>query len=290
MHRYLGKTWSPDDIERVRALIVASKTARRAELARRVCEAFDWRGNDGELRLMGCRLAMLRMHRDGLIELPPPRCVSRPPRRDFASEKSDPEPGVVVEVRALPDLKVEPVTRGSPLDLWNEYVSRYHYLGYTRIAGAQMRYLITGGEKTLGAMGFGAAAWKVAPRDTFIGWSAETREKRLHLVVNQTRFLILPWVRCQNLATKALAIAARRLPSDWQERYGYRPVLLETFVEKERFRGTCYKAANWQMVGETQGRSRYDRFHAKDKPKKTIWVMPLVRDFRQVLLAPSTAE
>lgn len=290
MYRYLNKTWSTEDVERIRALIASSTGARRAELARRVCEAFDWRGPGGELREMGCRLAMLRMHRDGLIELPPPRCVWRAPRHTFASERSDPEAPVVLEIAAVTDLKLEPVARGSSLTLWNEYVSRYHYLGYARIAGAQMRYLITGGGRTLGAMGFGAAAWKVAPRDRFIGWSAEVREGRLHLIVNQTRFLILPWVRCQNLATKALAVAARRLPGDWEERYGYRPVLLETFVETGRFRGTCYKAANWQLVGETQGRSRHDRFHAKDKPKKSIWLMPLVSDFRRALLAPSTSH
>lgn len=288
MHRYLNKIWSTEDVERIRALIAASPQARRSELACRVCEAVDWRGSDGELRQMACRLAMLRMHRDGLIELPPPRHVCQPPRRDFASERSDPEAPHVLTVKALLDLEVSPVIRGSSLELWNEYVSRYHYLGYTRIAGAQIRYLITGGGKVLGAMGFGASAWKVAPRDLFIGWSAAERQSRLHLVVNQTRFLILPWVRCQNLATKILAMAARRLPDDWQARYGYRPVLMETFVEVGRFHGTCYKAANWHMVGTTQGRSRYDRFHANDKPKKNIWLMPLARDFRATLLGAKT--
>ena len=131
-------------------------------------------------------------------------------------------------------------------------------------------------------MGFGSAAWKVAPRDTFIGWSSELRERHLHLVVNQTRFLILPWVRCQNLATKTLAMVAKRLPDDWVARYGYRPVLMETFVDANR-PGTCYKAGNWTKVGMTQGRGKHDQFHANAASVKSIWLMPLRRDFRILL-------
>ncbi|MEK7614853.1 MAG: Druantia anti-phage system protein DruA, partial [Patescibacteria group bacterium] len=138
-------------------------------------------------------------------------------------------------------------------------------------------------ERILGAMGFGGAAWKVAPRDIFLGWTPEERESRLHLIVNQTRFLILPWIRCQNLATKSLALARHRIGDDWEQRYGYRPVLLETFVDTTRFRGTCYKADNWIHVGFTQGRSRMDRYHANDQPVKSIWLLPLQSDFRKHL-------
>jgi hypothetical protein len=283
MHRYSGKTWSHDDIERIRALIAASPLERRAALARQVCEAFDWRRLNGQLNLMSSRLAMLRMHRDGLIELPAARSVHRRPSRAFSSEASDPEPPLETLLKDLPDLRVELVVRGKPLKLWNEFIARYHYLGYGAIPGAQLRYFIMSGERVLGAMGFGGAAWKVAPRDRFIGWTAAERQSRLHLVVNQTRFLILPWVRCQNLATKSLAMAKRRLPGDWQVRYGYEPVLLETFVDT-KFRGTCYKAANWTEVGQTQGRSRMDRHHAKDQPVKSIWLMPLRQNFRTALL------
>jgi hypothetical protein len=236
MHKYSGKTWSIQDVERIRGLIAAAPSARRAELARLLCEAFDWRAHDGRLKLMSGRLTMLRMHRDGVIELPAPRCVCRPPRGDFASERSDPQPLLELAITDLVDLKVELVTRGESLSLWNEFIARYHYLGYTRIIGAQLRYFITGGGRVLGAMGFGGAAWKVAPRDQFIGWSVAERQKQLHLIINQTRFLILPWVRCQNLATKVLAMTARRLQADWSTRYGYRPVLIETFVDTTRKR------------------------------------------------------
>lgn len=289
MYRYRGKSWSTSDIERIRVLIALAPTARRAELARQVCEAFSWRRPDGQLKLMACRDAMLRMGRDALIELPPARSVYRVARRTFASDASDAQPRFEALLKDLPGLRVELVARGRPLALWNEFIARYHYLGYGVMPGAQLRYFIMAGERVLGAMGFGGAAWKVAPRDRFIGWTAEQRQSRLHLIVNQTRFLILPWVRCQNLATKSLALVMRRLPDDWQERYGYRPALMETFVDVTRFHGTCYKAGNWTKVGLTQGRSRMDRQHAKDQPVKSIWLMPLSRDFRAAFIAPMSA-
>ena len=282
MHRYCGKTWSEDDIERIRALIAVAPRAKRAELARQVCATFDWRRPNGQPSLMSCRVAMLRMHRDGLIGLPPPQSARRIPSRTFVSEASDPQPLIELQVKDLVDLRLDLVTRGEALTLWNEFIGRYHYLGYGVMPGAQLRYFIVAGGRVLGAMGFGGAAWKVAPRDRFIGWSAEERESRLHLIVNQTRFLILPWVRCQNLATKSLALVKRRLPDDWHARYGYQPMLLETFVDT-KFHGTCYKAGNWTLVGQTQGRSRMDRHHAKDQPVKSIWMMPLSRNFRAAL-------
>jgi len=282
MYTYCGRTWSDADIERIRALIAAAPSARRAELARQVCAAFDWRRVNGLPNLMSCRVAMIRMHRAGLIELPPPRSVYSVPKRTFTSEASDPKPDLDLRVGDLEDLRVELVPRGSELTLWNELIARYHYLGYRITPGAQLRYFIASGGELLGAMGFGGAAWKVAPRDRFIGWTAEERQRRLHLIVNQTRFLILPWVRCPNLATKVLALVRRRLADDWQIRYGYRPVLLETFVD-QRFHGTCYKAGNWLNVGLTQGRSRMDRGHRNDQPIKSTWLMPLTRDFRATL-------
>lgn len=288
MYSYCGKTWSETDIECIRALIAAAPTARRAELARQVCASFDWRRPNGLPNLMSCRVAMIRMQRDGLIELPPPQHPYRVPKRTFASPASDPKPTMELRIEDLKDLRVELVPRGKPLALWNELIARYHYLGYRITPGAQLRYFIIADGQLLGAMGFGGAAWKVAPRDGFIGWSTEERQSRLHLIVNQTRFLILPWMRCHNLATKSLALVRRRLVDDWQERYGYRPVMLETFVDTTKFQGTCYKAGNWINVGFTQGRSRMDRYHKNDQPIKSIWLMPLTADFRAMLHDPST--
>ena len=146
-----------------------------------------------------------------------------------------------------------------------------------------MRYFARTDSRILALFGFGAAAWKTAPRDQFIGWSAKQRQSRLHLLVNNARFLILPWVRSANLASRLLAMATRRLADDWQQRYGYRPVLLVTFVETPRFQGTCYKAANWIYLGDTQGRGKLDVHHTARLPKKSVWVHPLARDFRRIL-------
>lgn len=284
MYRYCGKTWTIEDLQSVRELMSSCPSANRAQLSRLVCEIFDWRKIDGKLKEMSCRVAMLRMQRDGLIELPPPKHCATRPYQVVESKEGSPEPDFHCVVNNLTDLSVELVgCDRRELRLWNEFIGRYHYLGYKMLPGAQLRYFIKDGERFLGAMGFGAAAWKVASRDTFIGWNAEEREGRLHLIVNQARFLILPWVHCQNLATKSLAMVARRLPDDWECRYRYRPVLMETFVEDSRFRGTCYKAGGWLMVGHTQGRGRQDRIHANDQPVKSVWLKPLTEDFQQQL-------
>jgi len=168
--------------------------------------------------------------------------------------------------------------------LWNEYIDRYHYLGYTPLPGAQLRYFVKSEDQVLALLGFGAAAWKTAPRDAYVGWDASTRKKNLHLVVNNARFLILPWVRSKNLGSKILSLISKRIRADWQERYHYEPVLLETFVEKERFQGTCYKAANWVYVGDTKGRGKPDVHHECNLPVKSVWLYPLRKDFRRRLI------
>jgi hypothetical protein len=150
-----------------------------------------------------------------------------------------------------------------------------------------LRYFAHSEEGLLALFGFGAAAWKVAPRDSFIGWSSSQREANLRLIVNNARFLILPWVQSQHLASKLLGLVVRRLANDWLKRYGYRPVLLETFVENKRFAGTCYRAANWIFLGDTQGRGKLDRAHANAQPIKSIWVLPLKKHFREALNNPA---
>jgi hypothetical protein len=185
-------------------------------------------------------------------------------------------------VHELEDLRLEAVERASSA-LWNEYIDRYHYLGYKPLAGAQLRYFANAGERVLGVLGFGAAAWKTGPRDTWIGWSREQRQRNLGGVVNNARFLILPWIRVESLASKLLSMAAKLLPAHWQQRYGYRPVLLETFVEAPRFAGTCYRAANWTCVGQTQGRGKLGDHRLAQVPVKTVWVYPLAKDFREQL-------
>jgi hypothetical protein len=280
---YCGKDWSAEEISQIRELIASRPEANRADLSRMVCEALRWYRQNGKVKEMSCRVAMLRMQRDGLIELPAPTGHRPGKYKIIETVGGDPEPDLVCNIQELKDLKIHVVTRGPELRRWNEFVGRYHYLGYKMLPGAQIRYFIMNSGRVLGAMGFGASAWKIAPRDNFIGWTHEERKRGLHLIVGQSRFLILPWVQCRNLASKTLAMVTRRLAGDWEVRYGFRPVLLETFVDITRFHGTCYKAANWINVGNTQGRGKLDRFTKRNQPVKSIWLQPLAVDFRQRL-------
>jgi hypothetical protein len=279
--RYCGRDFDDADLAEVRRIIDTGPELTRWAISRRVCEVFSWRKPDGGMKEMSCRVALLRMQADGLILLPPPR------RRNgngkgYARRTpgAEPELPLCLPVKELGDLHLELVTTKAASRLWNEYIDRYHYLGYRRMPGAQLRYLARAHDRIVAVLGFAAAAWKVASRDAFIRWTPEQRERNLHLVVNNARFLILPWIRCEHLASKLLALAARRLPGDWQARYGYQPVLLETFVEMPRFTGTCYKAANWVLLGQTQGRGKLDCHHRQTLPIKGVWVYPLDRRFR----------
>jgi hypothetical protein len=281
--RYSGRSFADEDIERIRHLIQDHPQANRQRLSYLVCEAFDWRKPHGGLKDMSCRVALLRMHRQGLIELPPPTRKVNPcrafPRRTVQAE---PQGRFEAAVHELQDLHLDLVQRQDSA-LWNEYIDRYHYLGYKPLPGAQLRYFAYAGQRVVGMLGFGAAAWKTGPRDTWIGWSRAQRHRNLWGIVNNARFLILPWIRVHCLASKLLSMAARRLPADWEQRYGYRPVLLESFVETGRFQGTCYRAANWRCVGHTQGRGKLGDHRIGQVPIKAVWVYPLVRDFRAAL-------
>ncbi len=277
---YSGRVFGPPEIQRVRDLIRAHPQASRQQLSYRVCEVFDWRKPDGSLKDMSCRVALLRMHREGLIELPAPRHKVNP-CRSFSRRTAQAEPGAPLEavVNELAGLRLALVERAGSA-LWNEYIDRYHYLGYKPLPGAQLRYFAFAGDRLVGLLGFGAAAWKSGPRDEWIGWSREQRHRNLSAVVNNARFLIPPWVRVAHLASKLLAMAARVLPAHREARYGYRPLLLETFVEAQRFAGTCYRAANWTCVGHTQGRGKLGDHRLGQVPVKTVWVYPLAKDCR----------
>jgi hypothetical protein len=243
-----------------------------------------WLRPNGQLKEMSCRVALLRLEDRGLIRLPPPRKRSgnRKPFRPTATIEAPPA-DVLTPRGALRELKLRRVDGSADSRLWNEAIERFHYLGYKRLPGAQLRYLIESAEGLLAVVGFAASAWKVASRDKWIGWSAEQREAGLHLIVNNARFLILPWVKSRNLASWILSRCARALPCHWEERYGYKPVLLETFVECERFSGSCYKAANWTSLGETRGRGKLDREHRAALARKQVLVYALERDFRRTL-------
>jgi len=250
-HRYCGRDFHADEIAEIRRLIAEDPERTRAELSRLTCRALAWYKPDGGLKDMSARVAMLRMQADGLIALPPPRC--KPPDATVTiTAQTDPAPPILTSARALKPLRLQRVQNRPDSRLWNEYIQRYHYLGHKPLPGAQMRYLIFSDTQPIALLGFGAAAWQSAPRDRYIGWSHEQRQRNLQRVVNNARFLILPWIQSKNLASMLLAKIAKVLPRQWQDVYGYRPVLLETFVEKPRFQGTCYKAANWVYLGQTK--------------------------------------
>lgn len=281
MTRYCGREFKTDEIEKIRQLIRADPACTRADLSRLTCRLLDWHRPNGGLKDMACRVAMLRMHKDGLIELPPPR-GPKPHCKIGLTAHTEAQPPLTQPVHALPKPQLQLVSR-TDSRLWNEYIERYHYLGYTPLSGAQLRYFIRAGDRLLALLGFGAAAWQLAPRDRFIGWNNTQRQEKLHLVVNNARFLILPWVHAKGLASKVLALAAKQLPHDWLTHYGYRPVLMETFVDQLRFRGTCYKAANWLHVGYTQGRGKLGPSGKQSVPVKDIWLYPLTRHFQRAL-------
>ena len=215
------------------------------------------------------------------------RATNLGPRSTAPSLATELQPELRQPVHELPALAFQPVVSRKDSRLWNEYIQRYHYLGFTPLPEAQIRYFVTAQERLVALLGFGASAWQTAPRDRFIGWTPQQRQDRLHLIVNNGRFVILPWVRCPGLASQILGRVARQLPSDWQTRYGYRPVLLETFVETPRFRGTSYRAANWILVGQTQGRGKLGPAKKISVPIKDIWLYPLARNFRQILTQQS---
>jgi hypothetical protein len=277
--QYCGRHFDPSEIQLIRELLVQQPPLNRYRLSLAVCERLNWRRSDGMLKAMSCRVAMLRMQADGLFSLPPPR-RARPPAFTMSAAL---EQAVLAPTHRswvdLAELRVELVEKRDS-GLWNAYIERHHYLGHQPLPGAQLRYFVRAAGEIVAVLGFGASAWKTQPRDVAIGWSSEQRRKNLHLIVNNARFLILPWIQCKNLASRVLALVARRLADDWHTRYAYRPVLLETFVEKPRFAGTCYKAANWQYLGDTQGRGKLDTLHLNAQPIKSIWIYPLRNDFR----------
>jgi len=283
--RYCGRDFSTSEIEGIRALISENPKFNRAQLSRQVCEILNWRRLDGRLKDMSCRVAMLRMQDDRLFQLPAPQNGNNNGKAYLRrTHLAEPQPLIQASSpKALGGLHLSSVSRRSESHLWNEYIDRYHYLNYQPLPGAQLRYFAKANDRIVALLGFGDAAWKTAPRDRFIGWTKEQRELKLRFVVNNARFLILPWVQCHNLASLLLGKATRRLAVDWQQSYGYRPVLVETFVEIPRFKGTCYRAANWIHLGETRGRGKLDVYHKAKLPKKNIWVYPLVKNFRRLL-------
>ena len=281
--RYCGRDFSESEISLIKSMIEDDPEMTRFKLSKMVCTTMNWLRIDGKLKDMSCRVALLRMEADQLLKLPPPR-NAKPVRKAPSLELEDAIrwPDEIKDFD-LKDVEIHLVKGLKQSRLWNSYIDKYHYLGFALIPGAQLRYQVKVNDKIVALLSFGASAWKVMPRETYIGWTKDQREKNLHLIINNSRFLILPWITKKNLASKILSLISKRISDDWYKNYSYRPVLLETFVEEQRFLGTCYKASNWLCLGKTQGRGKLDTHKKKDKPVKTIWVLPIDKKFRKKL-------
>lgn len=291
MIRLQGRVLSEDDLKAVRALIAEHPRCNRLALSVRLCELWNWRNQAGRLKDMAARTLLLKLQARGLIRLPPPQ---KRTHRPCAQAPLWVQPELLAgparvegSLRSLQPVRFE-VAQTAPLrQRARQLLSHYHYRGFQGAVGENVQYLIReAGGAELAVMVFGAAAWKVAARDQFIGWSPEQRQEHLGKIANQQRFLILPWVRVPHLASHLLALATGRLSQDWQERYGHPVWLVETFVEVDRFAGTAYQAAGWIYLGETTGRTRQDRHRTLHTPRKAVWVRPLHAHFRQQLTAP----
>lgn len=280
-----GRTVFPKDIEQIRALIDQHGDWHRTRLSRELCAAWNWRDPAGRIKDMACRTLLLKLQRRGLIRLP---AQIRPNGNSARGRGFQPALHSTAVIQGTLDtlrpIRLQVVEHGAHAAVWQTLLSLYHYLGFRTRVGHSLRYLaLDRQDRPVGALLFGAAAWKCAPRDRFIGWTPAQRQAHLPQVLNNMRFLIPPWIRVPHLASHLLALAARQLPADWQRKYTFPIHLLETFVDTSRFRGTCYQAANWHYVGETAGRGRQDRHRLLQVPIKAVYVYALHPHFREQL-------
>ncbi len=280
-----GRFLSKADIDEIRSLLREQPSWNRSRLSRELCLRWHWKRPDGQIKDMACRELLRKLETRSLIKLPPRQ---RPgPRRlpTIEAIEIDQQP-ISCTLSEIQPVKVVDARKSVEYEkTFNHVVKTFHYLGYGRPVGQNMKYLVLDRtERVLGCLLFGAAAWKIKDRDQWLGWSTETREQNIGLLCNNTRFLILDWVKVPHLASHVLGACLRRLASDWQARYGSDIIMVETFVDQTRYRGICYKAANWRKIGQTKGRGRQDRLRTSSVPVKDILVYPLRRDFQELLL------
>ena len=282
---YRGRAVTDVEVAFIRALLASHPQASRRALSQRLCAAWGWVQANGSPRDMVCRGLLLALHRAGHIELPAPRWGSgqppaRPRRPPAVEIDRTPVVGRLAEVGGL---ELRQVRRTREEALCNGLIETHHYLGYTQPVGEHLKYLVYAGARPLGCFAWSSAPRHLGPRDEHIGWSPAARKANIRFVAYQTRFLILPWVHVPHLASHLLGRMARLLPREWQRIYGHPVYFLETFVDPQRFRGTCYRAANWVWLGRTTGRGKADLVHRANRPVKDVWGYALVQDFRERL-------
>jgi hypothetical protein len=269
----------------IREALASNPGINRTALSKLICERWGWRGATGQLKDIRCRALLRALDKSGEINLPAQVCPSRKPGRITPPKHlvCDTTPVTGLLGQFLP-LKVEQVCGGAALAAFKSFLSQYHYLGFDRSIGENMKYMVCSKDTTpLACLLFGSAAWSCSSRDKFIGWNKVQRAENLRLITNNTRFLILPWVRVPHLASHVLALVSRRVSGDWLAKYGHPILALETFVETGRFKGTCYQAANWIRVGTTSGRGRDGGHNKPILPVKDVYVFPLQKKCKEKL-------
>lgn len=283
--KYRGREFGDREIALLKGLIAAHPEASRRALSTLACQALEWRQANGHWCDMVCRGAMLALHRLGKIILPPVRAAylnNAIAHRSAPAVLIDQTP-VAGTLAELGPIEIRQVRRTPEESVFNGLLGAHHYLGYCRPVGEHLKYLVLARGRPIACLAWSSPPRHLAPRDRFIGWSMDARKKNLRLLAYNTRFLILPWVKVPHLASHILGSMARRLAGDWQAMYGHPIVYLETFVDLRRFAGTCYRAANWQCLGQTSGRGHNARTSACDQPKKEVLGYPLARNFRELL-------
>ena len=281
-----GRKFTFQELEDIRETVRMFPSLSRKELAYTICEHLEWVSPNGRYKVEACGQLLEKLDARGVLELPEIRKYTPSEQLVIPEARTEAEAELVGIVSEFEPIEIEAVRKSDDIHLWNEYIQRYHILRYKRPFGAHQRYFIVsrvqGGYRRLGCLLFAASAWALADRDHWIGWNEADRSQRLNLIVNNTRFLIFPWVKVKNLASKALSLAVRQVPIDWQERYGFTPVLLETFVDIAQYQGTCYKAANWMLLGETSGRGRMDRYTQYLSSTKHIYVYAVFEELTEM--------
>jgi len=283
--RYRGRVVTAEDILFIRRFIAQNAGASRRRLSAKLCEAWEWKQANGALRDMVCRGLLLMLHRAGEIELPPIRQVSRNPfveRERPASVLIDTTP-ILGPLSGLQPIELEPVRRSGDEPLFNGLMEQYHYLGYEQPVGEHLKYLAWAQGRPIACLAWSSAPRHLGSRDRYLGWSAEARRRNIRFLAYNTRFLILPWVRVPHLASHLLAKVTGGLSGDWERMYGHPIYFAETFIDPSRFRGTCYRAANWVLLGHTTGRGKNDHTNKPNRPIKEVLGLPLVPRFRQLL-------
>ena len=280
-----GRLVTPDDIQLIRRLMKENPDWHRTRLSKELCIIWNWRASNDQYKDMACRSLLLKLEKLGHITLPPRiNQVNNSLRNRSIQYVLHQKLPIQAKLKALAPIQIEPVQNQKQEALFKTLIALYHYLGYCGTVGENMKYIAFDHEANpLACLLFGSAAWKTAPRDAFIGWDAKTRKRNLHLISNNMRFLILPWVRVPHLASHILGRIAKQISTDWINKYGHPLYLLETFVDRDRFRGICYRAANWFYVGPTKGRTRNDRYNNIRVSIKEVYLYPLTKNFREGL-------